>query len=155
MRIHLTGAKCDSRNRLSSSQETKGEVTGEAGLRISDIEKWYYGDFAALFQEQIGKQQRGWLAEQGGPEGPEDSGGQGDVGQEDAGGKGVELVFVQPKACAKAEFSQTEQQLTLPLYDAAGRELLVEVSYSREEAGTIRYLERISGKKPQIGRAHV
>lgn len=148
VRIHLTGAKCDSRNRLSSSQETKGEVTGEAGLRISDIEKWYYGDFAALFQEQIGKQQRGWLAEQGGPEGPEDSDRQGDVGQEDAGGKGVELVFVQPKACAKAEFSQTEQQLTLPLYDAAGRELLVEVSYSREEAGTIRYLERISGKKP-------
>ncbi len=148
VRIHLTGAKCDSRNRLSSSQETKGEVTGEAGLRISDIEKWYYGDFAALFQEQIGKQQRDWLAEQGGPEGPEDSDRQGDVGQEDAGGKGVELVFVQPKACAKAEFSQTEQQLTLPLYDAAGRELLVEVSYSREEAGTIRYLERISGKKP-------
>lgn len=148
VRIHLTGAKSDSRNRLSSSQETKGEVTGEAGLRISDIEKWYYGDFAALFQEQIGKRQRGWLAEQGGPEGPEDSGGQGDVGQEDAGGKGVELVFVQPKACAKAEFSQTEQQLTLPLYDATGRELLVEVSYSREEAGTIRYLERISGKKP-------
>ena len=148
VRIHLTGAKCDSRNRLSSSQETKGEVTGEAGLRISDIEKWYYGDFAALFQEQIGKQQRGWLAEQGGPEGPEDSDRQGDVGQEDAGGKGVELVFVQPKACAKAEFSQTEQQLTLPLYDATGRELLVEVSYSREEAGTIRYLERISGKKP-------
>ncbi len=142
VRIHLNGAKCDSRNRLSSSQETKGEVTGEAGLHVSDITKWYYQDFGALFREQIWKQQRTWLAEEGEPDSP------GDTGQEDAGGKGVEPLFVQPKSCARAEFSQTEQRLTLPLYDAAGRELLVEVAYSKEEAGTIRYLERISGKKP-------
>lgn len=142
VRIHLNGAKCDSRNRLSSSQETKGEVTGEAGLHVSDIAKWYYQDFGALFREQIWKQQRTWLAEEGEPDSP------GDTGQEDAGGKGVEPLFVQPKSCARAEFSQTEQRLTLPLYDAAGRELLVEVAYSKEEAGTIRYLERISGKKP-------
>lgn len=142
VRIHLNGAKCDSRNRLSSSQETKGEVTGEAGLHVSDIAKWYYQDFGALFREQIWKQQRTWLAEEGKPDSP------GDTGQEDAGGKGVEPLFVQPKSCARAEFSQTEQRLTLPLYDAAGRELLVEVAYSKEEAGTIRYLERISGKKP-------
>lgn len=142
VRIHLNGAKCDSRNRLSSSQETKGEVTGEAGLHVSDITKWYYQDFGALFREQIWKQQRTWLAEEGEPDSP------GDTRQEDAGGKGVEPLFVQPKSCARAEFSQTEQRLTLPLYDAAGRELLVEVAYSKEEAGTIRYLERISGKKP-------
>lgn len=142
VRIHLNGAKCDSRNRLSSSQETKGEVTGEAGLHVSDIAKWYYQDFGALFREQIWKQQRTWLAEEGEPDSP------GDTRQEDAGGKGVEPLFVQPKSCARAEFSQTEQRLTLPLYDAAGRELLVEVAYSKEEAGTIRYLERISGKKP-------
>ena len=142
VRIHLNGAKCDSRNRLSSSQETKGEVTGEAGLHVSDITKWYYQDFGALFREQIWKQQRTWLAEEGEPDSP------GDTGQEDAGGKGVEPLFVQPKSCARAEFSQTEQRLTLPLYDAVGRELLVEVAYSKEEAGTIRYLERISGKKP-------
>ncbi len=142
VRIHLNGAKCDNRNRLSSSQETKGEVTGEAGLHVSDIAKWYYQDFGVLFREQIWKQQRTWLAEEGDSDGP------GDTGQEDAGGKGVEPLFVQPKSCARAEFSQTEQRLTLPLYDTAGRELLVEVAYSKEEAGTIRYLERISGKKP-------
>ena len=56
-------------------------------------------------------------------------------------------MFVQPDSCAKAEFSQTGQQLTLPLYDRAGHELLVEVTYSREEAGTIRYLDRISEKR--------
>ena len=42
-----------------------------------------------------------------------------------------------------ARVSQTDQQLILPLYDKAGRELLVEVTYSKREADTIRYLEKI------------
>ncbi len=117
VRIHLVGAKCDERNRISSSQETRGEITGDQGLQASDIKSWYYRDFGLLFQKQIGKQV-----------------------------KATELVFVQPDSCAKAEFSQTGQQLTLPLYDRAGRELLVEVTYAKEEASTIRYLERISEK---------
>lgn len=144
VRIHLTGAKCDERNRLSSSQETKGEITGAQGLWITDVEGWYYRDFDRLFAEQIGKQQKAWLAEQSaaGAEQEQDR-----TGQEDTAGKGVELVFVQPVCCAKAEFSQTGQQLTLPLYDGKGRELLVEVTYSKQESGTIRYLERISEKK--------
>ena len=143
VRIRLVGAKCDNRNRLSSSQETKGEITGEQRLGISDVRDWYYRDFDKLFSGQIGKQQRGWLTEQenaGAEEGQES-------GPESTAGKGVELVFVQPASCAKAEFSQTGQQLTLPLYDPAGRELLVEVTYSKQESGTIRYLERIAEKK--------
>ena len=56
-------------------------------------------------------------------------------------------MYVQPDSCAKAEFSQTDQQLILPLYDKAGRVLLVEVTYSKREADTIRYLEKISEKK--------
>lgn len=129
VRVHLDRARCDERRRLSSSQETRGEVTGERGLEISDIRDWYYRDFEKLFREQMGRRQREWLSEQGGER---------DV---------AELVFVQPAFCAKAEFSQTGQQLTLPVYDTAGRELLVEVTYSRQESGTIRYLERISEKK--------
>ena len=149
VRIHLTGAKCDERNRLSSSQETRGEVTGEQGLSLSDIEDWYYRDFDNLFSGQIGKQQKAWLMEQ---DDAGNAGGQENVGDEGNGsdgvsGKGVELVFVQPASCAKAEFSQTGQQLTLPLYDKAGREGLVEVVYSKQESGTIRYLERISERK--------
>ena len=98
VRIHLTGAKCDERNRLSSSQETRGEVTGEQGLSLSDIEDWYYRDFDNLFSGQIGKQQKAWLME-----------------QDDAGN--------------------------------AGGQVLVEVVYSKQESGTIRYLERISERK--------
>ena len=163
VRIHLTGAKCDDKNRLSSSQETRGEVKGEQGLRISDLKGWYYRDFDKMFLEQIGRQQAGWLAEQSGQEAPGqsdaeaagDGGGAGGAsegaqaanGAGSGGQKGAELVFVRPDSCAKAEFSQTGQLLTLPLYDRAGRELLVEVAYSKQESGTIRYLERISEKK--------
>lgn len=143
VRIRLVGAKCDNRNRLSSSQETKGEITGEQRLGISDVRDWYYRDFDKLFSGQIGKQQKGWLTEQENAGAEEEQ----ESGSESAAGKGVELVFVQPASCAKAEFSQTGQQLTLPLYDSAGRELLVEVTYSKQESGTIRYLERVVEKK--------
>ena len=142
VRIHLAGARCDGRNRLSSSQETRGEITGEQGLRLSDIREWYYRDFGKLFQEQIGKQQQEWLGEQG----VSDEEGKFGEGTERSA-EGAELVIVRPDSCAKAEFSRTGQQLTLPLYDRAGREILVEVEYSREEAGTIRYLERVSERK--------
>lgn len=128
VRISLTGARCDDRNRLSSSQDTRGEITGEQRLSLSDIEGWYYGDFGKLFSEQIGKRQKAWLA--GGS-------------SQDA----AELVFVQPSACEPAEFSQAGQQLSLPLYDGEEREVTIEVTYSKEEAGTIRYLEKISEKK--------
>ncbi|MCM1065855.1 MAG: hypothetical protein NC420_15585 [Eubacterium sp.] len=138
VRIRLTGAKCDERGRLSSSQDTRGEVVGEQRLSLSDIEGWYYRDFGKLFTEQIGKRQRAWLA--GG-----------------SSREAAELVFVQPDSCEPAEFSQTGQQLSLPLYDEEEREVTVEVAYSKEEAGTIRYLERISKGEPPcfVGRLYL
>ncbi|MCM1540841.1 MAG: hypothetical protein NC121_06210 [Blautia sp.] len=129
VRIRLAGAKCDERGRLSSSQDTRGEVVGEQRLSLSDIEGWYYRDFGKLFTEQIGKRRKAWLA--GG-----------------SSREAAELVFVQPDSCEPAEFSQTGQQLSLPLYDGEEREVTIEVAYSKEEAGTIRYLERISKGQP-------
>lgn len=128
VRIHLAGAKCDSRRRLSSTQDTKGEVTGSRRLELADVEGWYYDDFNKLYREQIGRPGK-WLADQDEP------------------GEGVNLVFVQPDSCAKAEFSRTGQMLSLPLFDGAGREMLVEVEYSKKESGTIKYLERVAEKK--------
>ncbi len=128
VRIHLTGAKCDSRRRLSSTQDTRGEVTGSRRLEPADVEGWYYSDFRKLYLEQIGRPKK-WLMDQDEP------------------AEGVNLVFVQPDSCAKAEFSQTGQMLSLPLYDRAGREMLIEVEYSKRESGTIKYLERIVEKK--------
>ena len=130
VRLHLTGAKCDARRRLSSSQETKGEIKGEQGLERADIENWYYDDFEKLFRERIDPPRKEWL-----------------YGQEEQQ-KGVELVFVQPAYCVKAEFSQTGQQLSMPLFDKSGREIVIELAYSKEESSSIRYLERISEKAP-------
>lgn len=128
VRISLTGAKCDERARLSASQDTRGSITGEQRLSLSDIEGWYYRDFGKLFTEQIGKRRRGWLA--------------GGSSQEAA-----ELVFVQPAFRRAAEFSQTGQLLSMVLYDEEEREVTIEVAYSREEAGTIRYLEKLPEQK--------
>ncbi|MCM1345421.1 MAG: hypothetical protein NC246_16505, partial [Muribaculaceae bacterium] len=91
-----------------------------------------------LFTEQIGRRRRAWLV--GG-----------------SSREAAELVFVQPDSCEPAEFSQTGQQLSLPLYDEEEREVTVEVAYSKEEAGTIRYLERISKGEPPcfVGRLYL
>ncbi len=128
VRIRLTGAKCDERGRISASQDTRGEVTGERKLSLSDIEGWYYSDFGKLFAEQIGKRRKEWLVW-------------------DSSQEAAELVFVQPASCEPADFSQAKQQLSLPLYDGEEREVVIEVTYSKEESGTIRYLERISEKR--------
>lgn len=124
-RIHLSKAKCDNRNRLSSSQETKGVLTGERNLTWKELERWYYQDFQTLFLEQIGQERGQWLR-----------------GQKDFK-DGVKLVLIQPDSFEKAEFSETDQKLSMILFDKAGREVVVEMVYSKKEEEAIHYLERI------------
>lgn len=130
VRIKLKGARCDTRKRLSSSQETKGEIMGERGLEKSDIENWYYEDFEKLFSERIEKPREQWL-----------------YGQDELQ-KGVDLIFVQPAFCVKADFSRTQQKLAMPIYDKSGREIVIELPYSKRDSAAIRYLEKISEKEP-------
>lgn len=134
LRIHLTGAKCDDRRRLSSSQDTKGEITGvrkkENALTEEELSGWYYKDFGRLFEEHIGKHKKQWLKE--------------DSDDQNVAG---ELVFIRPDSFEKAEFSQTEQKLYMRLYDESGKEVLVEVPYSKNESWGIRYLERLRPEK--------
>lgn len=134
LRIHVTGAKCDERRRLSSSQDTKAEIIsdrkGSNALRVGELTGWYYQDFGCLFQEQIGKQKKAWLKEES-----ED--------YEEAG----ELVFLCPYSFDKAQFSQTQQKLFMKLYDESEKEVLIEVVYSKNESWGIRYLERMTPEK--------
>lgn len=58
------------------------------------------------------------------------------------------LVFLQPVFCDKAVFSRTEQTLSMTLYDKKKREVILELSYSKEDAGSIRYLEKIREEAP-------
>ena len=128
VRIQLTGAKCDNRKRLSASQDTRGQIWGERKLELSDIEEWYYRDFGKLYRERIDKPGK-WLLDR------------------EELKKGAELVWVHPDSWAKAEFSAADQVLSMPLYDGGGREMVIEVEYSKKEDGTIKYLEKISQKK--------
>ena len=65
LRLHLSGARCDARGRLSSSAETKGEVTGscqkENCLHTGELTGWYYRDFGKLFAEKVADRRVPWL----------------------------------------------------------------------------------------------
>ena len=124
--FHLENAKSDSRGRLSSSKETKGHLIRERDsknpLTSALLGKWYYRDFAQLFQEMFcaGREAGTVVAERTG------------------------LVFLRPSSCDTAVFSDTEQKLRMNLYDALERAVVIEITYSKDEAEGIRYLEKIT-----------
>ena len=124
-RIHLFKARCDERKRLSSSQETRGTIIGKRNLTWKELERWHYQDFQKLFLGMIGKEKGQWLK------------------GKTAFQEGVCLALLQADSCEKAEFSEIDQRLSMVLFDRAGREVVVEVVYSKKEEWGIRYLERI------------
>ncbi|MDE7478427.1 MAG: hypothetical protein K2M91_10835, partial [Lachnospiraceae bacterium] len=131
--IHLEHAKCDSRGRLSSSKETKGKAVSDRRnqnvLTTNDLGNWYYKDFAKLFEEQFQDKM--------------DALEKNDLSDSDST-TWTKLVFLRPASCEKAVFLETEQKLCMNLYDAAGKAVVVEVVYSKDEAEGIRYLEKIT-----------
>lgn len=124
-RISLLKVRCDERNRLSSSQETKGTIIGERNLTWKELERWHYQDFQKLFLERIGKEKGQWLK-----------------GKTEFSKKS-DLVLLQAAFCEKAVFSETDQRLSMVLFDKAGREVVVEVVYSKKEERGISCLEQI------------
>lgn len=133
LRIRLSGARADTRGRLSASAETKGEVRGscknENCLHTGDLGGWYYRDFGKLFAQQVDARRTPWL--KGAKEERRDG----------------ELVFLRPYSFTRGEFSETEQKLVMGLYDASGREVVLELVYSKREEWGIGYLERLTEEK--------
>lgn len=134
--IHLEQAKCDSRGRLSASKETRGEMIRDRrvdkNMLTTDIlGQWYYQDFAQLFEEQFQRKEN--VSEEG-------------ISQDSDSEMRTKLVFLRPASCEKAVFLETEQKLCMNLYDEAGKAVVVEVVYSKDEAEGIRYLERITNE---------
>lgn len=72
-------------------------------------------------------------------------------------GQNKNLVFLQPAFCEKAVFSKTEQMLIMTLYDRKKREVILELPYSKEDARSIRYLEKIREEEPPcfIGKVYL
>ncbi len=121
-KIHLRNAKADVTGRLSSTQETEGEILESRQLTEELLEKWYYRDFGEAFREQI------------------------EISYEeetDSYRKPQKLVLLQPTRREDGVFDQVEQVLHMSLYDEEDRKVLVEVAYSEREKNTIHYLERL------------
>lgn len=129
IRIRLIGAKCDTRRRLSSSQETKGEIIGKARLTKELVQNWYYQEFDALFADKIGKDRSIWLRN-----------------EEQRAAEENNLIIVWPQTIEKAVFLQQKQLLQMKLYDSRGQELILEVAYSELEDSGIRYLEKLKSE---------
>lgn len=121
LRIHLSEAKAESTGRLSSTQESRGEITGKSEWSRELLEKWYYTDWGKAFQEQIAVKEYG----------------------EEAPYKQESLVFLKPALQEKTLFRDTEQKLSMKLWDEKGRLIKIEIPYSQKEEQTIRYLERL------------
>lgn len=54
------------------------------------------------------------------------------------------LALVQPRACIPVDYDRVRQVFSMQLYDDAGRDLWLEVSYKKEEAAVVNMLERLS-----------
>ena len=136
LKIHLQGAKCDASGRLSSSQDTKGEIVDSRELTPELLQGCYYEDFGQAFAEQI-------VVEE-----PEEI---------QTIPKEERLVFLKPAQVDAAEFDEVEQILHMPLWDKQGRRVMVEIPYSKREDATIRYLERMKdGQSPCfVGRLYL
>lgn len=122
VRLQLRGAKCDAGGRLSSTQETRGEILGKSELTATKLEGWYYQEYDRLFAEQILRP----TAERSGH---------------------PVLVFVQAARFEQGRFNEITQKLELPIWDGKDRRVLVELPYSKRDEASIRYLERLKKKQ--------
>lgn len=119
VRLRLRGAKCDAGGRLSSSQETRGEILGKSELTAASLKGWYYRAYDRLFAEQIPKPDKNSRTDH------------------------PCLVFVQATDFEQGRFNEITQKLELSIWDKAGRQVLVELPYSKRDEASIRYLERL------------
>ena len=135
VRLQLRGAKCDAGGRLSSSQETRGEILGKSELTAAKLEGWYYREYDRLFAEQIQGPGKSLWHKSGYPR----------------------LVFVQAADFEQGQFNEITQKLELPIWDEMGRKVLVELPYSKRDEGSIRYLERLKKKQQPcfLGRVYL
>ncbi len=141
LRIDLKDARCDGRRRLSSTKETRGDIIGTIQPDSEMLSGWYYEDFGKLFAEQIPD---GTTVSADSMMPPEEM--KSTLSEKHIWGR--DLVFIQPAFCDRAVFSKTEQTLSMTLYDRQKRQIILELPYSKEEAKSIRYLEKIREDKP-------
>lgn len=114
----LTGAKAASGGRLSSSQETRAEVTGSRDTEAEEISQMISWDYEALLRDNF--------------EFPEEK-----------SGRRERLALVGAVRWGETSFDEVSQRFSWSLYDPAGRKFFVSLKYTKEEQFTISLLERL------------
>lgn len=134
--FRLTGAKAAPGGRLSASQETKGEILGRRTLsRAIEMSFWDYSALLAHFFA---------VPEAPIPAAP--SGNPVPLPDPAVGAVRERLALVGAVRWGDTSFDAVKQRFSWSLYDAAGRELRIAVSYTEKDGLLISLLERI-GKK--------
>lgn len=135
--FRLTGVKVSAGGRLSASQETKGEILGRRMLsRAMEMSFWDYGALLAhFFAFPAASDIPDALAETAVPAYAPGT----EAGRE-------RLALVGAVRWGETSFDPVNQRFSWSLYDAAGRELRIAVSYTQKDGLLISLLERI-GKK--------
>lgn len=118
LHIRLTGAKAAKGNRLSVSQDTRGEILKKRLPYEPAFYEKIVWDYRQLLNQHFAK--------------PSDR-------QEETD----QLALVGVARLGETVFDSVNQRFFLPLYDRAGRELPISLRYSKEERYTIRVLERL------------
>lgn len=120
--IRLSKGKINDENRISSSEQSLGEVLGTTDiykLNLKDIfiDKWH------KLLEGYPKTFMGGQSEKS------------------------NIYIIKPDEFGKSNFDNIKQRFTIPLYDKEGNEISMIVDFSKERKGLIQKLERIERTK--------
>lgn len=151
LEFELTNAKAATGERLSVSQDTKGELLGPRNLETSEIRELIYEDYEQLLQDFFGMQQN--YAD----DGLEEEAAEGETTDKDnsSGEKRRErLVLVQAFGWEEPSFDFVSQRFSWGIHDRKGRTLFISLRYTKAEQLTITMLERLEQRlKRQEGRS--
>lgn len=140
LEFELTNAKAGTGERLSVSQDTKGELLGPRNLETSEIREVIYEDYEQLLQDFFGMQQNytddGLEEEVTKDETMESDHSSGEKRRE-------RLVLVQAFGWEEPSFDFVSQRFSWGIHDRKGRTLFISLHYTKAEQLTITMLERL------------
>lgn len=151
LEFELTNAKAATGERLSVSQDTKGELLGPRNLETSEIRELIYEDYEQLLQDFFGMQQN-YADDDLEEEAAEDETIEGDNSSREK--RRERLVLVQAFGWEEPSFDFVSQRFSWGIHDKKGRTLFISLRYTKAEQLTITMLERLEQRlKRQEGRS--
>lgn len=151
LEFELTNAKAATGERLSVSQDTRGELLGPRNLETSEVRDLVYEDYEQLLQDFFGMQQN-FADDSLEEEAVEDE--TMERGHSSGEKRRERLVLVQAFGWEEPSFDFVSQRFSWGIHDRKGRTLFISLRYTKAEQLTITMLERLEQRlKRQEGRS--